>query len=43
MKAVWDWEGININVISQLSGRNFPKRSLIEVESKEEKLVFSVE
>ena len=43
MKSVLDREGINIKFIGQLSGENFPKESLLEVESNQEKLVISVE
>ena len=35
--------GIYINILSQLSGKNFSKGVLIEVESNQEKLVISVE
>ncbi len=35
--------GIDINILSQLSDKNFSKGVLIEVESNQEKLVISVE
>jgi len=35
--------GIDINILSQLSEKNFSKGVLIEVESNQEKLVISVE
>ena len=43
MKAVLDREGINIDIIGQLSSKNFPKGSLIEIESNQIRLIISVE
>jgi len=43
MRAVLDKEGINIDFIGQLYGKNFPKGSLPEIESNQERPIISVE
>ena len=43
LKEFLEREGIDINILSQLSDKNFSKGVLIEVESNQEKLAISVE
>ncbi len=43
LKESLEREGIDINILRQLSDKNFSKGLLIEVESNQEKLVISVE